>query len=106
MNDAVIYPCRNNTVEVIGIREGFNDWRGRGCDDFVPGEVTKTVPSGDYMIPYMVGKLAANSSHLTRGVVKYVPGRGYFRAVPSQSEDKYVTSPPPQSLNFAVFIVI
>ena len=25
--------------------EGFNDWGGRGYDDFVPGEVTKTVPS-------------------------------------------------------------
>ena len=46
------------------------------------------------MIPYMVGKLAPNSSHLTRGLVKYVPGRGYFRAVPFQNWDKYVTSPP------------
>ena len=27
--------------------EGFNDWGGRGYDDFVPGEVTITVPSGD-----------------------------------------------------------
>ena len=27
--------------------EGFNDWGGRGYDDFVPGEVTKTTPSGD-----------------------------------------------------------
>ena len=27
--------------------EGFNDWGGRGYDDFVPGELTKTVPSGD-----------------------------------------------------------
>ena len=27
--------------------EGFSDWEGRGYDDFVPGEVTKTVPSGD-----------------------------------------------------------
>ena len=35
------------------------------------------------MIPYMVGKLAPNSSHLTRGLVKYVPGRGYFCAVSS-----------------------
>ena len=26
--------------------EGFNDWGGRGYDDFVPGEVTKTAPSG------------------------------------------------------------
>ena len=24
--------------------EGFNNWGGRGCDDFVPGEVTKTAP--------------------------------------------------------------
>ena len=28
-------------------REGFNDWGGRGYDDFVPGEVTKTAPSGN-----------------------------------------------------------
>ena len=27
--------------------EGFDDWGGRGYDDFVPGEVTKTTPSGD-----------------------------------------------------------
>ena len=47
------------------------------------------------MIPYMVGKLAPNSSHLFRGVVKYVSSRGYFRAVSSQSGDKFVTSPPP-----------
>ena len=47
------------------------------------------------MIPYMVGKLAANSSHLTRGLVKHVPGRVHFRADPSQNGDKYVTSRPP-----------
>ena len=46
------------------------------------------------MIPYMVGKLAPNSSHLTRGLVKYVSGRGYFRPVPPQNGDKIVTSPP------------
>ena len=43
--------------------ELFNDWGGRGYDDSVPGEVTKTRPSArgeDYMIPYMVGKLAPN----------------------------------------------
>ena len=27
--------------------EGFNDWGGRGYDDFVPREVTITAPSGD-----------------------------------------------------------
>ena len=52
------------------------------------------------MIPYMVGKLAPNSLHLTSGLVKYIPGRGYFCAVPFQNGDKFVTSPPPpQSLN-------
>ena len=54
------------------------------------------------MIPYMVAKLAPNSSYLTRGLVKYVSGRVYFRAVLSQNGDKYVTSPPPpQSLNLS-----
>ena len=43
----------------------------------------------------MVGKLAPNSNHSTRGLVKYVPGRGYFCAVPSQNGAKNVTSPPP-----------
>ena len=46
------------------------------------------------MILYMVGKLAPNSSHLTRGMVKYVPSRGYFRAVFSQNRDNFVTSLP------------
>ena len=54
------------------------------------------------MTPYMVGKLPPSSSHLTSGLVKYVPGRGYSRAVPSQNGDKYVISPPPpQSLNWS-----
>ena len=50
------------------------------------------------MIPYMIGKLTPNSSHLTRALVKYVPGRGYFRAVPFQNGEKNVTSPPPPPL--------
>ena len=47
------------------------------------------------MIPYIVENLAPNSTNFTRGLVKYVPGRGYFCAVPSQNGDKVVTSPPP-----------
>ena len=35
----------------------------------------------------------SNSFH--RGLVKYVPGRCYFRTVPSQDGDEFVTSPPP-----------
>ena len=59
------------------------------------------------MIPYMVGKLAPNSSHLTMRLVKYVPGRGSFRAVPSQNGDKVVTSPPlPQSLNGSIGVLL
>ena len=46
------------------------------------------------MIPYMVGKLAPNSSHFNR--VKSVPGRGYFRAVPTQNgENMFHPLPPP-----------
>ena len=50
------------------------------------------------MIPYMIGKLAPSPTHSTGGLVKYVPGRGYFRDVPSQNGDKIVTSPPPPSI--------
>ena len=44
------------------------------------------------MIFYMVGKLALNSTQFTSGLVKYVPGRGYFRAVPFQNGDEFATS--------------
>ena len=42
----------------------------------------------------MVGMLAPNATHSTRGFVKYVLGKGYFHAVSSQNGDKIVTSPP------------
>ena len=57
------------------------------------------------MIPYMVGKLAPNSSHLTRGLVKYVPGRDYFRAVSYKNGDKYVISPPPPTVELLLLIL-
>ena len=47
------------------------------------------------MIPYMVGKLTPNSTHSTRGLVKNVPSRGYFRAIPSQNGGQNCSSPPP-----------
>ena len=49
----------------------------------------------DYMIPYMAGKLAPNSSRLTRGIVKRVPGRDYFRAIPSQTGTNMLHPRPP-----------
>ena len=47
------------------------------------------------MTLYMIGRLTPNSPHFTRGLVKYVPGRGYFRAVLSQNGDKFATPPTP-----------
>ena len=41
------------------------------------------------MIPYIVDKLSPNRTPFTRGLVKYVPGMGYFNAVPSQTGEKY-----------------
>ena len=58
------------------------------------------------MIRYMVGKLAPNPTHSTRGLVKYVPGRGFFRAVPSQNGDKFVTSPPPSIVERVMYVCI
>ena len=34
-------------IQQTVVLEGFNVWGGRGYDDFVPGEITKTAPSGD-----------------------------------------------------------
>ena len=45
------------------------------------------------MIPYMVAKLAPNLTNFTRGLVKYVPGMGFFAAILSQNEDKFRTPP-------------
>ena len=57
------------------------------------------------MIPHIVGKLAPNLSHLTGVLVKYVPGRSYFRAVPSQNGDAYVTSPLPPIVELVAFAI-
>ena len=78
-------------VQRLG-RAGIRRFRPRG------GHQNRPFRGRDYIIPYMVGKLAPNSSYLTRGLVKYIPGRGYFRAVPSQKGDKYVTSPSPPTV--------
>ena len=58
------------------------------------------------MILYMVGKLVPNSTHFTRGLVKYAPGRGYFRAVPSQTGDKFATSSTPPIVERLNFVLI
>ena len=54
MMEVIVQVCRAfaltvsaNKTETMCMPEGFNDWGGRGYDDFVPGEVTKISPSGD-----------------------------------------------------------
>ena len=58
------------------------------------------------MIPYMAGKLTPNASEFTRGLVKYVPGKSYFRAVPSQNGDIFVTPPSPSPIVERLFGVL
>ena len=47
-SDVLLYATHHRTKPSLAIpcTEGFNDWGGRGYDDFVPGEVTKTAPPG------------------------------------------------------------
>ena len=47
----------------------------------------------DCMILNMVGKFAPNSTQFTKGLVKYIPGRGCFCAVLSLNGDKFATYP-------------
>ena len=50
-----------------------------------------------YMIPYMLGKLAPNSTHSIKGFVEYIPGRDFFRVVLLQNGNKM--RHPTHSLN-------
>ena len=47
------------------------------------------------MIPYMVGKLAPNSTHFTRVLVKEVSGGVYLRAAPPPKRGQNCDIPPP-----------
>ena len=42
-----VLPWQVTMDQIICASDLFNDWGGRGYDDSVPGEVTKTAPSGD-----------------------------------------------------------
>ena len=63
----------------------FRRFRPRGCHQNSP------VRGWNYMFHYMVGQLAPNSSHSTRGLVKCVPGKSIFRAILSPKGDKFRT---------------
>ena len=53
LTTSAYHPSENGGVERVNhtiaqiLAECFNDWGGRGYDDSVPGDVTKTTPSGD-----------------------------------------------------------
>ena len=71
---------------------------GGGGDTTIPSpgrSPKQPLPGIGLRHPHMVGKLAPNSTHFTRGLVEYIPDRGSFRAVPSQNGDNFFTSPPP-----------
>ena len=88
--------CSNSWLVVSLERRGSTIREGEDTTISSPGRSSKQpLPGMRLHDPLIVRKLAPNSSHLTRGLVKSVPGRGYFRALPSQNGDKYVTSPPP-----------
>ena len=60
-----------------------------------PGRPPKQPLPGTGLHDPLHGRQACPTSHSTRRLVKYVPSRGYIRAVSSQNGNKLVTSPPP-----------
>ena len=77
--------------------ECFDDWEGRGYDDFVPGEVTKTTPSGDRTTrsPTWSASLPRLQLIAPGGWSNKSPGGALFRAVPSQNGEIFVHLLPP-----------
>ena len=45
--ESIFRTNQRNPGRSVQFSDKFNDWGGRGYDDFVPGEVTKKAPSGD-----------------------------------------------------------
>ena len=80
------------------MREGKGSTVGEGgCTTISsPGRSPKPPLQGIGLHDLLHGRQACPESiAFDWGLVKYVPGRGYFRAVPSQNGDKFVTPPPP-----------
>ena len=76
--------------------ESFYDWGGRRCDDSVPERSPKQPLPGIGLHDSLHGRQAyPELNSFITGLVKYIPGRDYFGAVPSQNRDKFETSPTP-----------
>ena len=84
-----------------GREECFTDCGGRGYDDSIPGEVTKTTPSGVGLHDPLHGRQAcpeSNSYH--QGVGQISPREGILLvSYPPKTGTNLLHPRPPQSLN-------
>ena len=84
------------------INECFNDWGGGG-DTTIPSpgrSIIQPLQGIGLRDPLHGQQACPNSTHITRGMVKEVPGRGCFHAVPSPKRGQVCNIPArPQSLN-------
>ena len=75
--------------------------REGGIRRFCPRRSYQSSPfrGKDYMIPHIIGRLALNSTHFTRGLVKYSPRKGLFSCSPLLKRGLVCDIRPPHSLN-------
>ena len=77
-------------------KEGFNDWGGRGYDDFVPGRSPKQPLPGMELHHPLHGRQACPEFIVfDQGVSQICPRQGLFSCRSLPKGDKFVTSPPP-----------
>ena len=83
------------------MKEGFNDWGGRGYVDFVLGEVNKTAPSGDRTTwsPTWSASLPRIHRIWLGGRSNTSPVGAIFVPSPPKTGKKLLHPRPPQSLN-------
>ena len=78
--------------------EGFNNRGGRGCDDFVLGEVTKTaLPGIGLHDPLHDRQDCPEFIAFDQGVGQICPQQGLFscRSLPKRGQICYIPAPPP-----------
>ena len=95
---------RTKSTPISAVRHCYicsrTDW-GEGGDTTIssPGRSPKQPLPGMRLHDPLHGRQACPKFiAFDQGLGQICPGRGYFRAVPSQNGDKYAISPPSQSL--------
>ena len=85
-----------HVVQFTFISESFNDWGGRGYDDCVPGEITKTDPSGIGLHDPLHGRQACSEFNpFHQGVRNMSPGGANFVQFPPKTETNLRHPRPP-----------